>query len=71
MGMEKRVLNELDEELNVQDVYFAYGNLHVLNGYDLKTVVGYMLVNYPNVKVILDEEDYQIEAFNPYDTVNS
>ena len=71
MGMEKRVLNELDEELNVQDVYFAYGNLHVLNGYDLKPVVGYMLVNYPSVKVILDEDSYQFEAFNPFDTVNS
>jgi hypothetical protein len=70
MGLEKTVINELDEELNVQDVYFSEGNLHVLNGYDLKSVVAYMLVNYPSVKVIMDE-DYLSEAFSPYDTVNS
>jgi hypothetical protein len=70
MGMEKTVINELDEELNVQDVYFSEGDLHVMNGYDLKGVVGYMLVNYPSVKVVMDE-DYLTEAFNPYDTVNS
>jgi hypothetical protein len=70
MGLEKTVINELDEELNVQDVYFSEGDLHVMNGYDLKSVVGYMLVNYPSVKVVMDE-DYLIEAFNPYDTVNS
>jgi hypothetical protein len=70
MGLEKTVINELDEQVGVQDVYFAYGDLHVMNGYDLKSVVGYMLVNYPGVKVILDE-DYLTEAFNPFDTVNS
>jgi hypothetical protein len=70
MGLEKTVINELDEELNVQDVYFSEGDLHVMNGYDLKSVVGYMLVNYPSVKVIMDE-DYLSKAFNPYDTVNS
>jgi hypothetical protein len=70
MGLEKTVINELDEQLNVQDVYFAYGDLHVLNGYDLKSVVAYMLVNYPSVQVIMDE-DYLTEAFSPYDTVNS
>lgn len=70
MGLEKTVINELDEQLNVQDVYFAYGDLHVMNGYDLKSVVGYMLVNYPDIKVVMDE-DYLTEAFNPYDTVNS
>jgi hypothetical protein len=70
MGLEKTVINELDEQLDVQDVYFAYGDLHVMNGYDLKSVVGYMLVNYPSVKVVMDE-DYLTEAFNPYDTVNS
>jgi hypothetical protein len=70
MGLEKTVINELDEQLDVQDVYFAYGDLHVLNGYDLKSVVAYMLVNYPSIQVIMDE-DYLTEAFSPYDTVNS
>ena len=70
MGLEKTVINELDEQLDVQDVYFSEGNLHVMNGYDLKGVVGYMLVNYPSVQVIMDE-DYLSEAFSPYDTVNS
>ena len=70
MGLEKTVINELDEHLDVQDVYFAYGDLHVMNSYDLKGVIGYMLVNYPSVKVVMDE-DYLTEAFNPYDTVNS
>jgi hypothetical protein len=70
MGLEKTVINELDEQVGVQDVYFAYGDLHVMNGYDLKAVTGYMLVNYPSVKVIMDE-DYLTEVFNPFDTVNS
>ena len=70
MGLEKTVINELDEQLDVQDVYFSEGDLHVLNGYDLKSVVGYMLVNYPSVRVVMDE-DYFSEAFSPYDTVNS
>jgi hypothetical protein len=70
MGLEKTVINELDEQLNVQDVYFSKGNLHVMNSYDLKSVIGYMLVNYPSIKVVMDE-DYLTEAFNPYDTVNS
>jgi hypothetical protein len=70
MGLEKTVINELDEHTGVQDVYFSEGNLHVMNGYDLKAVTGYMLVNYPSVKVIMDE-DYLTEAFNPFDTVNS
>jgi hypothetical protein len=70
MGLEKTVINELDEQLDVQDVYFSEGNLHVMNGYDLKGVVAYMLVNYPSVQVIMDE-DYLSEAFSPYDTVNS
>ena len=70
MGLEKTVINELDEHTGVQDVYFSEGNLHVMNGYDLKAVTGYMLVNYPSVKVIMDE-DYLSEVFNPFDTVNS
>jgi hypothetical protein len=70
MGLEKTVINELDEQVGVQDVYFSEGNLHVMNGYDLKAVTGYMLVNYPGVKIVMDE-DYLSEAFNPYDTVNS
>jgi hypothetical protein len=70
MGLEKTVINELDEELNVQDVYFSEGDLHVMNGYDLKSVVGYMLVNYPSVRVVMDE-DYLSEVFNPFETVNS
>jgi hypothetical protein len=41
-----------------------------MNGYDLKAVTGYMLVNYPTVKVIMDE-DYLSEVFNPFETVNS
>lgn len=70
MGLEKTVLNELEEHVDVLDVYFSEGNLHVMNGYDLKAVIGYMLVNYPSIKVIADE-DYLTEAFNPFDTVNS
>jgi hypothetical protein len=70
MGMEKTVLNELEEHAGVLDVYFDKGTLHVMNGYDLKAVIGYMLVNYPSVKVVADE-DYLTEAFNPFDTVNS
>lgn len=70
MGMEKTVLNELEEHVGVLDVYFSQGNLHVMNDYDLEAVTGYMLINYPSVQVIADE-DYLTEAFNPFDTVNS
>ena len=70
MGLEKTVINELDEHAGVQDVYFAYGDLHVMNGYDLKSVTAFMLVNYPSIKVVMDE-DYLTEAFNPFETVNS
>lgn len=70
MGMEKTVVNELEEHIDVLDVYFNQGTLHVMNSYDLKAVIGYMLVNYPSVKVVADE-DYLTEAFNPYDTMNS
>jgi hypothetical protein len=70
MGLEKTVINELDEHTGVQDVYFSEGNLHVMNSYDLKAVTGYMLVNYPSVKIVMDE-DYLSEVFNPFDTVNS
>jgi hypothetical protein len=70
MGLEKTVLNELEEHIQVLDVYFDQGTLHVMNAYDLKSVVGYMLVNYPSVRVVSDEE-YLTEVFDPYDTVNS
>lgn len=70
MGMEKTVLNELEEHIDVLDVYFDRGTLHVMNGYDLKAVTGYMLVNYSSVKVIADE-DYLTGASSHYDTMNS
>lgn len=70
MGMEKTVMNELEIHVDVLDVYFSQGNLHVINDYDLEAVTGYMLINYPLVQVIADE-DYLTEAFNPFDTVNS
>lgn len=67
MGLEKIVMNELDEELDVQDVYFSGGNLHVMNAYDVERVIAYMAVNYPSVKIVQDDEF----TFDPYDTINS
>ena len=66
MGLEKIVLNELDEEVDVQDVYFSRGKLHVINAYDQERVEAYMSANYPSVELVFDEESY-----DPYETVNS
>jgi hypothetical protein len=70
MGLEKTVMSELDEQLDVQDVYFDRGVLHVINAYDAERVTAYMKANYPSVKVKIDE-DYLADTYNPFDTVNS
>ena len=70
MGLEKTVLNELDEQVDVQDVYFSEGKLHVMNAYDAERVQGYMDINYPSVELVFDE-DYLADTYNPFDTVNS
>lgn len=70
MGLEKIVLNDLEEDIDVQDVYFSGGKLHVMNAYDAERVQGYMAVNYPSVELVFDE-DYHFQTFDPFDTVNS
>lgn len=70
MGLEKIVMNELDEEVDVQDVYFSNGKLHVMNAYDAERVQAYMSANYPSVELVFDE-DYLGQTYDPYETVNS
>ena len=39
---EQQVLNELDTQFDVQDVYFAKGKLFVINAYDVPAVEDYL-----------------------------
>lgn len=50
MGFEKVVLATLDEEYDVQDVFFSNGTLYVLNSYDIPYVEEMILISGMPVK---------------------
>lgn len=67
MGLEKRVIAELEEK-GVYDVYFAKGSLYVINDWDVAFVQQFIDQNYPSVEVVpVDDQD----ELSPYLTVNS
>ena len=57
MGFEKVVLARLDEEYDVQDVFFSRGTLYVLNAYDVPYVEEFVLVTGMPVKYELASEE--------------
>jgi hypothetical protein len=51
MDFEQRIINELERELDVVDVYTSLGRVYVLNTYDLEPVARYIDNNYPGMEV--------------------
>ena len=57
MGLEKEVLQRLDEEYDVQDVFFSDSILYVLNAYDVPYVESFLeATTYPIRYKLCDEE---------------
>lgn len=67
MGLEKRVIAELEEK-GVYDVYFCKGALYVINDWDMDFVQSFIDQNYPGVDVVAIAPQ---DDLSPYLTVNS
>ena len=51
MNFEQEIVNELERELDVVDVYTSMGRVYVLNTYDLEPVARYIMDRYPGIEV--------------------
>jgi hypothetical protein len=51
MDFEQEIINELELELDVVDVYVSMGRVYVLNTYDYEPVARYIDDNYPGMEV--------------------
>lgn len=61
------IITDLDTRLNISDVYFHRGQLHVLNAYDFEQVEEYLMQNgWINCIECVPPEEY-----SPFETVNS
>jgi hypothetical protein len=60
MDFEQRIINELELELGVVDVYTSMGRVYVLNTYDLETVARYIADNYPGIEVAEADDAYTV-----------
>ena len=60
MDFEQRIINELELELDVVDVYISMGRVYVVNSYDLDAVARYIDNNYPGMEVAEADDAYTV-----------
>lgn len=56
---EVQLLNELEEDLDIVDVYFHKGKLHVVNDYDVEAVQAYFQTHPLAADIQLELPDFE------------